>query len=60
VYVLHKSSLHEVLADFPEIKSKLEKVAEERLQEMLLKSRFTSQFPAINEDLDIENESKGH
>uniref|UniRef100_A0A7S1SIW7 Cyclic nucleotide-binding domain-containing protein n=1 Tax=Tetraselmis chuii TaxID=63592 RepID=A0A7S1SIW7_9CHLO len=60
VYVLHKASLHEVLADFPEIKSKLEKVAEERLQEMLLKSRFTSQFPAINEDLDIENESKGH
>uniref|UniRef100_A0A7S1SIN5 Cyclic nucleotide-binding domain-containing protein n=1 Tax=Tetraselmis chuii TaxID=63592 RepID=A0A7S1SIN5_9CHLO len=54
VYVLHKTSLLEVLHDFPEVKTKLEAVAEERLEDALRKSKFPSKFPAVDEDEDGE------
>eukprot|EP00873_Tetraselmis_striata_P006068 jgi/Tetstr1/426332/TSEL_016645.t1 len=58
VYVLTKTALEEVLTDFPQVRSKLEDVAEERLQDMLRKSKFPSKFSQIQEEEEEEEEEE--
>eukprot|EP00873_Tetraselmis_striata_P022293 jgi/Tetstr1/442557/TSEL_030655.t1 len=57
VYVLTKTALEEVLTDFPQVRTKLEDVAEERLQDMLRKSKFPSKFSQIQEEEEEEEEA---